>query len=225
MTDAEFNAKLVLAFTSLRTADYRASETGDQADTRLRGLIETHAGMTCLASSTWKKKNTKTWKSPYSEARKKVAKGIFKFDAEISSAPIVVDKPNGKQNWPDCLIVYKKTGLPVEFKRSETGTVVWNSGLPQKGGIYVFNGKDGIMEGTTLFLGTQVIADDIRLLLETMRDINDGAAKLLNNLIADPTWNLYARPMFNGKSKPLSNPTRSIIEDEVMAFLTSLSWG
>jgi len=115
MLDNELNARLVKAFQVLRQEAYRETENGDVADGRLRGCLETHGGLPVVSNALWKKRGVKDVPATYTEARDKVAAGVFTFSTDFET-PFIVDKPNGKQAWPDCLVVYRHTGLPVEFK-------------------------------------------------------------------------------------------------------------
>lgn len=217
MPQLNFNDLLVIAFKDLLNQKYLATEKGDAVDTRLREVIETKADI--------KSVNAKAWKtaSKYKDARGRVAIHNFSL-VDNFQEPFIVDKPKGSQNWPDCLIVYKNKALPIEFKRSESGIIVWNSGLPHHDGIYVFNGVHNDVTGTTFFLGQDLISDDIRQKLTKAADDNKSSANDFNRTISSSGWTLYARPMFNNGDKILTSPDRANRERRVLDFLATYKW-
>lgn len=113
---------------------------------------------------------------------------------------MIVDKPNGSQNWPDILVVFNGIGFPIEIKSTKQDLIVWNSGLPRADSLYIFNcyGKSK----TTCFLGQHAINDGE---LEFLLDLSKLAQEI-NAKHKDNTWSYYARDMFNSNE--------SFFEDE-----------
>jgi len=217
------NQKLKKAFQALKLELYNPRESGDDTDKRLREIIEVEADLISVPSKVWKKPGTKKSPSAYKEACNNVRNDEFSFKTGFST-PFVVDKPNGSQRWPDCLVVFGTTSIPIEFKRSEDGKVLWNSGLPKPGGIYVFNGKDGLEAGTTFFMGQALLPCEVSRSLRVAAEANKDVAKRFNEILESDNWSLYARPMFNCLDRPLSSGSRSQREEDALLHLENFKW-
>jgi hypothetical protein len=218
----ELNNRLIAAIIKILRLGYHPT-SGNSYDSMVLELLKRELEVKVINASVWKSDD-------WAEPRLKVSKRIFCFDSEFDQA-VIVDKPNGSQKWPDCLLVYKKVGLPIEFKRSGNGAITWNSGLPRLNGIYIYNGqsrnKDGTTaDGTTAFLGQAMLAPAELLILTQASGANSDTAKRFNVLLADKKseWTLYARPMFTCGNKPLISPERHAREQAVLGFVQSLDW-
>lgn len=132
---------------------------------------------------------------------------------------ILVDKPNGSQKWPDMLIIYNNIGLPIEIKSSKNDVILWNSGLPKKDTLYIFNcyGKNK----TTVFLGQHAITDEVYDLLIQQSIL----AKKLNKKYKNSEWSFYVRDMFNSKQKFFHDENiKKKIEHETIEFIKNIKW-
>lgn len=112
---------------------------------------------------------------------------------------MVIDKPNGSQNWPDLLIVYNQIGVPLEVKSTEKDSIVWNSGFPRFDSLYIFNcyGKSK----TTCFLGQHAInQQELSELMNASRD-----ASFHNKKCSGERWSYYVRNMFNSTQSYIEN--------------------
>jgi len=140
--------------------------------------------------------------------------------------PLLIRQPNNTQQWPDILIVYRKRGISIEIKSSKHDQIVWNSGLPRKNGIYIYNGLSGSENGvsTTYFLGQHVLDDKEQTALHKSRTACHEVSKAYNDLLVDSKWSLYARPMFNYTGRFLSSTTRKNREKSVLDFVQAFSW-
>jgi hypothetical protein len=173
------------------------------------------------------------WKSQY--------KGLISIDKDSGNCyssvsinkPMIVNKPNGSQNYPDMMFLYNHRGIPIEFKSSKSGEkILWNGGLPTRNGIYIFNGEPSIASprnkiSTTFFLGSSILNDKERSILIDGGDYNKRVADNLFNprLIGlGSKWSLYARAMFNSGERILSCSERTKREDNVINFLQAFNW-
>lgn len=146
--------------------------------------------------------------------------------------PAIVRQPNGKQQYPDILLLYNFRGMSFEIKSSKDKDVIlWNSGFPRDNGIYIFNGTSAFIDEddrhTTFFVGRDLITKPERDILIEGRDRN----KRIIDEIINPylkwmgsDWNYYARPMFNNLKGILNSPLRDQREQNVFECIKNFNW-
>ncbi|MCW5156303.1 hypothetical protein [Burkholderia cenocepacia] len=181
-----------------------ASSRSDVFDETVRTKLLKHlTGAKYVPTESWGSKNKN---SIYAEYYRRTLKKDFNFtdlpdivDNGEHLNLLIVDKPNGSQQWPDLLVVFNKVGFPIEVKSNRNDLILWNSGLPRDNGLYIFNcyGKSK----TTCFLGQHAIKSNTRKSLIEFAKL----ASELNNTVED--WSFYVRKMFN-------NSTRSYFEND-----------
>lgn len=220
MNDFLLNSRLRTAFQQIQRIPHFSGAHGDSVDSTLFKKLNEHIKAKRISAEVWK--DTKA----YELLRPLCQRKIFQFPVEVPE-PLIVDKPNGSQNWPDALILFKSKGLPIEFKSSKGDKILWNSGLPQPEGIYIFNGaSSGRDQQTTFFLGRALLTEDERRILIEASDQNHEHSKGYNDALAklDSKWSLYPRPMYNCGEKYLGHPDREKREQEVLDFIDGFVW-
>lgn len=177
-----------------RIASTGASSRGNDFDATVRNYLLEEVGLTevnLITPAKWKE-------NIFTEYRKLSLSKKFDFTklAQINYNGVelnlmVIDKPNGSQNWPDLLIVYNQVGLPLEVKSSDKDKIVWNSGYPRLESLYIFNcyGKTR----TTFFLGEHAINEEE---LSELRTYSNNA-RANNKDCSGKRWSYYVRNMFN----------------------------
>lgn len=184
-----------------------ASSKGNIFDETVRSLLLKELnGATLVDDKRW---GSKAAGSIFKDYRKRSGTKNFDFtdlpplvDNGVPLDLVIVDKPNGSQNWPDLLVIYNQIGLPIEVKSTETDCIVWNSGFPRSDGLYIFNcyGKST----TTCFLGQHAINGlELSELLASSQ-----SASQHNRKCAGSRWSYYVRDMFNS--------SQSFIESKVI---------
>lgn len=227
----ELNMRLISTFQELRNMPYIAGVGGDSADRTIITKIHYKLG----GSSAIKLVSAEAWRTAqeYAEPREKVSQRIFEFESMFDKA-ILVDKPNGSQQWPDALLIYRFRGIAFEIKSSKNQKIAWNSGggdrIPAKG-IYIFNSRapraaDVNTSETTFFLGEDIITEEEQLILEQADGANTDVASRFNRLLESKNskWSLYARPMFNCGELMLTSPMRDFRENKVLEYLRDVNW-
>lgn len=218
--DRLLNERLRAAFENLKKIPYFSGAHGDSVDSTLFNKLAEQIKAKKISAEAWKKTDA------FEPLRRNCQRKIFGFNMMVPEV-LIVDKPNGSQNWPDALVIYKSKGLPIEFKSAGQDKIVWNSGLPQPDGIYIFNGittRDD--QQTTFFLGAAILSEVERRVLTSAAAENQDAAKTFNETLItlDSKWSLYARPMYNCGDKYLGHPKRYERELEVLAYIDSFTW-
>ncbi|BDT73483.1 hypothetical protein os4_30330 [Comamonadaceae bacterium OS-4] len=173
-----------------------ASSKGNAFDETVRSLLlKELSGAVLIDDKRW---GSKSSTSIFREYRKRSMTKNFDFtdlqpivDNTQPLDLIIVDKPNGSQNWPDLLIIYNQIGLPIEVKSTENDSIVWNSGFPRFDGIYIFNcyGKST----TTCFLGQHAIN---KFELDELKTSSKEASQH-NKKCGGTRWSYYVRDMYN----------------------------
>lgn len=173
-----------------------ASSKGNIFDETVRSLLLKELNGAILIDD--KRWGSKAAGSIFRDYRKRSGTKNFDFtdlpplvDNGVPLDLVIVDKPNGSQNWPDLLVIYNQIGLPIEVKSTETDCIVWNSGFPRADGLYIFNcyGKST----TTCFLGQHAINGlELSELLASSQ-----SASQHNRKCAGRRWSYYVRDMFN----------------------------
>ena len=173
-----------------------ASSKGNVFDETVRSLLlKELPGATLVDDKRW---GSKAAGSIFKDYRKRSGTKNFDFsdlpplvDNGVPLDLVIVDKPNGSQNWPDLLVIYNQIGLPIEVKSTETDCIVWNSGFPRFDGVYIFNcyGKST----TTCFLGQHAINQgELTELLSSSQSASHHSKKCYGN-----RWSYYVRDMYN----------------------------
>lgn len=214
------NQRLVSAFEQLRKIPYFSGAHGDSVDSTFFNKLRDMLGARKVSAEDWRKS------AEFEEYRRRCARRVFDFPGCVEQ-PWLIDKPNGSQQWPDALVVHRGKGLPIEFKSSKQDLILWNSGLPQQNGIYVFNGNvpEPILQ-TTYFLGGAILSDQESQILRDAAQANKDQSETFNAALGAwaSKWSLYARPMFNCGEKYLTCPDRSAREQAVLEYLASFEW-
>lgn len=173
-----------------------ASSKGNVFDETVRSLLLKELnGATLIDDKRW---GSKAAGSIFKDYRKRSGTKNFDFsdlpplvDNGVPLELVIVDKPNGSQNWPDLLVIYNQIGLPIEVKSTETDSIVWNSGFPRFDGVYIFNcyGKST----TTCFLGQHAITQgELAELLTSSQSASQHNKKCYGS-----RWSYYVRDMYN----------------------------
>lgn len=175
-----------------------ASSKSDHFDETVRDKLKQHlVGAKYVPCEIWSSKDKH---SIYYERSRRTLKKNFDFtdlpplvDNSKELNLLIVDKPNGSQQWPDLMVVFNNVGYPVEVKSTKTDIILWNSGLPRHDSLYVYNcyGKSK----TTVFLGQDAInQEEIDVLLEFSEQ-----TKRYNT--RGNRWSYYVRDMFGSSQK------------------------
>jgi hypothetical protein len=126
-------------------------------------------------------------------------------------------QPCGSQDSPDFMIIEDNVILFLECKSGEDGKIMWNGGLPQKEYVYIYSSpllKNMIGRESTLFLGGDIISDEIRNKLEAhhRKQLNASNQTINSDLNVDPEnhqrWGYYDRAMYNTKEFTKNSPTQ-----------------
>ena len=204
----------------------KTSVTGNTFDEVIYKILYEHLNK--LKTPKFKKITEAVWTSDYKKYKEQSLTGCFEFGGLSNSVQddcLIVDKPNGSQQWPDILIIFNKIGLPIEVKSTAKGDkIVWNSGLPISNKIYIYG---SYTKGVTTFLGNHVISDNEYKTLKEMDELSktarvpgNKALKSLNSL-----WDYYPRPMFNSSEKYFKDKdTQKKRENDVIKLIESLDW-
>lgn len=140
----------------------------------------------------------------------------------------MVLQPNGKNDWPDILFVWRSFRLSIEAKASNNGGIVWNGGLPQSGGLYFYSrtgGKRAGIRGTTYFIGDDAISTAERdHLLRCHKALNRLAARYNSKMPPNSLWEYYPRAMYNEAALHWNWDKRSKLENSAELFITNLNW-
>ena len=196
-----------------------ASSKGNDFDETVRTLLlKELTGATLIDDKRW---GSKSASSIFKEYRKRSSFKNFDFtdlpplvDNGVPLDLVVVDKPNGSQNWPDLLVIYNQVGLPIEVKSTEVDSIVWNSGFPRFDSLYIFNcyGKST----TTCFLGQHAInAVELQELLALSERASQHNKKCYGN-----RWSYYVRDMYNSSQSFIESKTTP---DELSKLYAAIS--
>lgn len=138
---------------------------------------------------------------------------------------MIMSQPNGSQQYPDILVIRRGIGIPLEIKSGKDDKVVWNSGLPRNGGIYLFNRYRGPGD-TSFFLGDHVLDDEEDEVLREARRLMEEAVRKANETLASQgrkgRWSTYPRPMYNFSEKVLAHPQRDERENDVLMHVRDI---
>lgn len=195
-TVAELNEALTDCFKDI--IGVGASSKSDHFDETVRDKLKQHlVGAKYVPCESWSSKDKH---SIYYERSRRTLKKNFDFtdlpvlvDNFKEHNLLIVDKPNGSQQWPDLMVVFNNVGYPIEVKSTKTDIILWNSGLPRHDSLYVYNcyGKSK----TTVFQGQDAITqEEIDILLEF-----SARTKIFNT--RGNRWSYYVRDMFGSSQK------------------------
>ena len=130
--------------------------------------------------------------------------------AKTGVAPLMfIPQPCGSQSFPD-FIVSDSNGRVhyIECKSSKSDKIVWNSGTPKKGAIYVVS--SGKYDRQTLVRGDDFWSKQERALMteafQKMREIQNKYHGVLKGMGSN--LQPYCRPMNNDSNKIYDNPDR-----------------
>jgi hypothetical protein len=219
---ASIGSRLEAAFQRLSRISRFSGAKGDSVDRVFFNEIAKTALLEVVTSEMWSES------APYEAVRPLIRKEEFFPLPMVFDKPMLVDKPNGTQDWPDALVLFRRRALPIEFKSAKNDSIVWNSGLPQPGGIYVFNGSTNRPNcpETTYFLGEAIISSEEREILIKAREANAKQTEDYNQKLSllKSAWSLYPRPMHNYKKHFLGHEESLSRERAVIEFVRNLQW-
>jgi len=198
---------------------------GDEFDTLVYNTFYEH-----LKKLGFEDIDSKHWSKYYETYKAKTLKEDFDFKDvmptnNLQDDCLIIDKPNGKQKWPDILIIYNKIGLPIEIKSAKDDGILWNSGIPKTERIYIFNCY-GVKQ-TTAFLGNSVITEAEAKLLREMDLDSKLVCSFKNEQMKElsSNWSYYPRPMFNSSVKYFKDDEiRLAREQKVMDLILNNKW-
>lgn len=235
MNKEVINSGIVRAFElGISSFCYFDGAKGDSIDNMIVNAISRHCpSIEVIELSAWRKLQIQKQYKPIKDKIQSMARmrGCDCLDLDFDyyyDSPLLIRQPNDTQQWPDILIIYRKRGINIEVKSSRQDHIVWNSGLPRKNSIYIYNG--GLKQGnnaspkTTFFLGQHIINDMEQEILYKASDENHKISKEYNDKLMESGWSLYARPMFNYVGKFLSHENRVKREKEVKEFINNFQW-
>lgn len=235
ISESVLNDNLAGAFRSgISPFCYFDGAGGDSVDNMIANTIKRHCPyMLVIELVAWKSLCQQGQYASVKSSVQKVARTeagdcLGLVFADYYAQPLLIRQPNNTQQWPDLLVVYKKHGLGIEVKSSKHDQIVWNSGLPRRNGIYIYNGGLTLADGTpntTYFLGQHVLSPVEQKCLHEAREASHKISHAYNNLLKNSKWSLYARPMFNYTGRFLASEQRVQREADVIDFILSFSWG
>ena len=215
---AEINEALVSALTILQ--QHKFSSEKKEVDGEIHGVarrcleseLSRVARVYSLSAEEWRKIRSKT--TYYFQFNER------NFPSKYSENVTIINQPNGKQAFPDMLLVHNYIGLPLEIKTCSTDIISWNDGIPMRDAVYVFYCCS--LAKTTFFLGQDHITDEWRDSLFKQRD----CLRFLQSYEDEkPDWYLYPRPKFEGRTVVAANNlVAGMRERAVLQYLASLTW-
>jgi hypothetical protein len=199
------NKRLVAAFQSILKLPYVPTQSGDHFDTAISEILRKTAKLEALDKPSAKKR-----------------KEIF-ADWKENKAWGYLSQPNGEHSSPDFFLFLRGLGvLEIEVKRSNTGEVMWNSGHPVPGTIYIYNGKTKSGGSTTFVLGDDLITTEEADGLEEVKSRLYDLRKSYIQTCPNNRWSLsHLRPMFTETKEKrwLDHSLRAEREARVFAYL------
>ena len=234
MDTKAINASLVDAFKKgISSLSYFDGAKGDSIDNVVVNVIKRYCPFfDVIELPAWLKMSNSDKYSPIRSAVQRASRSDCYDCSSITvntyyDKPLLIRQPNNTQQFPDLVIVIGNNCLNIEIKSSKHDQIVWNSGLPRKDAVYIYNGvgisKDNTV-GTTFFLGQHTISETERVILLRARELNHRISKEYNTQLVNSCWSIYARPMFNYTGQFLSHPDRRKREQDVEDFLLKFQW-
>ena len=162
------------------------------------------------------------WNKHYKEFKKESLSGSDDFSKCYSGYKdddIIICNPNGSQRSPDIMIIHNKHALRLECKTSKNGCSVWNSGLPKKDHVYIFNAYE--KEDISYALGQDLISEDE---IENLNMMSSIVHHLSGEVKFNSKWNYYPRAMFNLNENQCSCLERNLREYNVECFVNNFKW-
>jgi hypothetical protein len=214
---ADISLKLIHGLESLKTLQKLELMHGDSIDKTIMALLIKSISCTEISKHEWDSSASKD--GLFDEVTGDYISNI-KFNT-----PKLINKPRGSQNTPDFMILYKHKGIAFESKSTKSQHIVWNSGIPKKNIIYIFNGHSTQSVATTYFMGKDIICDNEKKILLNSRKKMELAVSPCNvSLKKLGLWNVYPRPMYGCSEKILTTPSREYREQSVILFLRNFDW-
>lgn len=109
-----------------------------------------------------------------------------------------IKQPNGSQRSPDFTLVVEGVSVNIECKSAQTGyKPMWNCSYPDQNTIYVYTNKRN--NHTILFLGNEIITDDVQVIYDEYREKHKQLCDEINNKLKnlDREKNPYALRVYN----------------------------
>jgi len=138
-----------------------------------------------------------------------------------------ISQPCGTQDSPDFIVKYNNKLYFIECKSGAGAKTspTYNSGLPKKEYIYIFTCQK--YNGTTIFLGNDIISDDKRNLFNQLLEAQN---KILEEFRKNPLWkddrgfDYYTRDMYtqsgdSSKTDYFKHRDRFLCEQNVLNSL------
>ncbi len=114
-------------------------------------------------------------------------------------------QPHGSQRYPDFYLFFDGVKITLECKSTKSGKIMWNSGYPREGGIYIF--ADGDQDKNYLFMGED------HCNLELVADILNFQAKQKKEAIG---FNKKMEKKY-GKTKLKAYPRAAVTDSEIIS--------
>ncbi|MDD1626880.1 MAG: hypothetical protein LUQ26_05305 [Methylococcaceae bacterium] len=220
------NKKLVACLVDIIGAS--ASTKGNEFDATVRDKLKKHLKLVSyIPTDRWASK-AKT--SIFSVHSKRTQSKWFDFsdlppiyDNGVRLDLMIVNQPNGSQQWPDLLVIYKGIGLPIEVKSAKPDKIVWNGGLPRQNGVYIFNcyGESKV----TCFLGKHIISLERRQNLLMLAKVASTLNTSNGEEGEEDGWTYYVRNMYNSnRSYVFNSNIRAMLENDTLAYIENLTW-
>ena len=176
----------------------------------------------------------KDWMKNYKDYRQRVLEcsnnGVPYDFSNIETSNIldrvIIDKPNGANNYPDILIIFNNTGMGFECKTNAKDSVSWGMTIPHDNIIYLFNSYRKIGK-STFFLGSDLINKEERFLLEQFQKFFKFHAKEANEHLkkTKSSWKTNVNLIWSNTHKLFSNESdRKQKEDNVLEFIKNFKW-
>lgn len=223
----------------------RAATGGKGIEDVVGQIISQHTGLPIIASGEFKRNYLEYYEIMGGQSG--LYMPVYDFSAfkekEIKSQVkrkdgFIAVQPRGSQSTPDLLVVSGYRGIPFEMKSSANGMISWNSGLPRKGFVYIYNkyaGNKNNPSGTTFFMGESRMGETMyasfaseRADLQAKADTNAKLRAAVQEgseegTVADDALGsdikTYVRPMYTDTIRYLSDAGRARREAAVFAFL------
>ncbi len=196
-----------------------SSKNGDDFDKEVYNLLANKLGIRKINHTLWSE-STLVDKNYYKRSSN------YNFDFSdlkpiLGDKTFIVDKPNGKQKWPDMLLVNDGVGFPIEIKSCKSDKIVWNSGLPRPDSLYIFK-----LSGTnnyTFFLGQHAISEKE---YNSIAGIGKHLSSFNTNIDEAGRWSFYVRNMHSSNQRfiTIDDDEKAMAEQEAINLIENLTW-
>ena len=148
--------------------------------------------------------------------------GLHKTNPLVLYDQHYLEQPNGKQAYPDFIILEGARIFSLESKfKAVSGPPMWNSGLPRPHGIYLLVNPNDI----TAFIGGDVVGDDDRVIFDEyrqeyrkLRDRTNG--RLRGQQHGFGVYDRFALEQKGDKRDFFTHPNRRNLESRVIQYLS-----